>query len=565
MLTKNKSFGDKMLKKRTTFATVLYIVAILIAGSCDVAAKQVIKLFMNDPASPPLLPMISTALFCLNLAIYLFLLLFWVKSVLHRLLPSRERTYMIAAGLCCVSLILLRSIKYRMINGTDVVSLEVFWYLSYIPRTLLPALFLMMCIRIERHPKGKLDERAVLIPALAIIIGILTNRLHHFAFSPVGDLYMTGATDTYADNWLFYTYYAFSVLCVVIGLVLLTMANRRLHDVKKILLPFLFLLIIPSLFAVNSLLSSHDSVSMFKSAEIFSFGAIGIFESCIRNRLIPYNENYVGFFEQMRFPAMITDRSFVTEYSSALCIDATREQLKATLTAPIYPNEDTKLSANEITAGYAFYTEDESELHRMNEKLRDANELIAGENDLIRAENELEARQAQVDSRNLIYNRIAERMLPYHRRALGMIDSIDRDDPAFDQKIARLNLLNAYIKRGTNLLLTDEGKDYISINELKIALDELSLYESYLGMQAKISVTGERISRTDALDLYTAVFGILSSLSEQTTMINIVIDGSTLRITADGASDAELPRSIRAAESDGLYFFTFTAGEGGLS
>ena len=36
--------------------TVLFIAAILIAGTCDVIAKQVIKIFMNDTATPALLP-----------------------------------------------------------------------------------------------------------------------------------------------------------------------------------------------------------------------------------------------------------------------------------------------------------------------------------------------------------------------------------------------------------------------------------------------------------------------------------------------------------------------------
>lgn len=74
----------------------------------------------------------------------------------------------------------------------------------------------------------------------------------------------------------------------------------------------------------------------------------------------------------------------------------------------------------------------------------------------------------------------------------------------------------------------------------------------------KVVVTDDyRISRT--------YFEIISSLSEQATMLSIVIDGNTLRITADGAPDAELPRSVCATESDGLYFFVFTSGKGGLS
>ena len=552
-----------MMKKRTAVVTVLFIAAVLAAGTCDVIAKQIIKLFMNDPASSALLPLISTVMFCVNMCVYLFLLVFWTRSLHRRLLPSRERTYMMIAAICAVALMLLRTIRYRLIGETDYAFEEAIWYLYYIPRTLLPALFLMVCIRIERKPTGRLDERLVLIPALIIMLGILTNRLHHFAFLPVPDKPLTGHTFTYTDGWLIYVYDAFAVLCVIIGLVLLTRANRRPHDVKKVLLPFFFLLIIFALIGLNTLMSRLDNVSMFKSQEIISFSAVAIFESCIRNRLIPYNENYAGFFEQMHFPAMITDRGLSPEYRSAQSVSASREKLREALDNPMYLDDDTKLSAREITAGYSFYTEDESELKRLNEKLRDANELIEGENDLIQAENELKAKQAQVDSRNLIYARIAEKMLPYHRRALSMIDDMERSDVGFERKLARLNLLNAYIKRGTNLLLTDEGKEYISREELKGAFDELSLYLHYLGIQANIKVIGDAVSRSDALRLFTAVYEIASRLSDETSMLLIVVDGRSLRITSDGPSVSELPDGITVEESGELYFFAFTAEEGG--
>ena len=543
--------------------TVLWIAAILIAGMCDVAAKQIIKTFMNDPASPAILPLISTALFCLNMCIYLFLLVIWMRSVQRRLLPSRERTYMIIAALCAISLMLLRSVRYRMIGETDFALWEALWYLYYVPRTLLPAMFLMTCIRIERKPSSRLNERLVLIPTVILIIGILTNRLHHFAFHTVGDIPLTGNSSTYTDGWLIYAYNTFAILCVAIGLFLLTKANRRLHDVKKVLLPFFFLLIIFPLIGLNSVLSAVDNVSMFKSQEIISFSAVAIFESCIRNRLIPYNENYAGFFGQMRFPAMIADRSFSPAYRSAQSVDASPAQLADAVRNPVYIDEDTKLSAREITAGYAFYTEDESELRRLNEKLRDTNEMIEGENDLIQAENELKAKQAQVDSRNLIYARIAEHMLPYHRRALEMIDGMHRDAPDFEERLARLNLLNAYIKRGTNLLLAEEGKDAISLGELTRALDELSLYLSYLSVQTNIKTIGDTISRTAALALFTSVYEIVSALSDQTAMLHIVIDGETLRATCDGAPVSALPDSIGMIERGGLYFYSFTAREGG--
>lgn len=60
-----------------------------------------------------------------------------------------------------------------------------------------------------------------------------------------------------------------------------------------------------------------------------------------------------------------------------------------------------------------------------------------------------------------IYARIEEKMLPYHRRALQMLDDTGVGSPDFADRIARLSLLNLCIKRGTNLLLTGEGQKEI--------------------------------------------------------------------------------------------------------
>jgi hypothetical protein len=158
------------MKKRTNIATVLFVAGILLAGAANAFARQLIADYGADPNTPSILPFFSTVMFCLNLALYVFLLLFWVRSVQQRLLPGRERGYMIAAALCAISVLLLRSIKYRMIDDQSVVLLRYAWYLYYVPMTLMPALFLMMCIRVDRRGKGRFDERLLLIPAAVIIL-----------------------------------------------------------------------------------------------------------------------------------------------------------------------------------------------------------------------------------------------------------------------------------------------------------------------------------------------------------------------------------------------------------
>lgn len=552
------------MKKKTTTATILFIIGILLAGAANALGRQIIADYGADLTTPAILPFYSTLMFCVNLLLYLLLIIFWIYSVQKRLLPTRERAYMIAAACCAIGMLLLRSVKYRLIDDRSFELLRYVWYLYYVPMTLLPALFLMTCLRIERGGKGRFDERLLLIPAGVIILLFLTNDLHCLAFRPTKGLeLMNGGDASYTNGPLLYIYYGYFAVTVLFGMISLTRANSRSRDFKTIALPFVFLVGMLGLVMLNRAISLVQRPSMFTVPEIIAFGMIGVFESCIRNRLISYNGNYAGFFSQMRFPAIITHRDLTVAHRSAIPLTADRVQLEAALDAPVYTDENTKLTGKRIAAGCAFYSEDESELNRLNEKLVDANELLASENELIHAENELNARKAQVDSRNLIYARVSEKMLPYHRRALRMINDIHPDDADFSEKIARLNLLNAYIKRGTNLLLVEEDKESIPMRELKLAVEESARYLHYFGIQAGVTTAGDVIGRETALELYTMFFEISEALTERSSMMHIVVDGEQLRITADCGQPPALSPSVSVRERDGLYFFSYDNGKGG--
>ena len=88
----------------------------------------------------------------------------------------------------------------------------------------------------------------------------------------------------------------------------------------------------------------------------------------------------------------------------------------------MYPQEDIRLSGMEIRAGYAFWTEDESELHRENRRLEAANEILSEENSLIRAENELKEKKARLDAQNRVYDRIAAELFPRQKRIESLLE-----------------------------------------------------------------------------------------------------------------------------------------------
>ena len=548
------------MKKKTNIATVLFVFGLLLAGAANAVSRMLVQRYMADPGTSSYLPYLSTVMFCLNLAVYITLLLFWIRSLQVRLLPSRERKYLFAAAMCAVAMLILRSVKYRMIGDYEFIQQRYVWYLYYIPMLLMPTLFLMTCIRIEgKNRERRFDERLLLIPAAVMILLFLTNDLHHFAFAPVEGQPMNGSPITYTNQSLLYIYYGYYALTIGAGLVLVTAANRRLHSLRKAALPFLFLFIMLGLIVLDKLLTIASIPSMFLMPEIVSFGMIGVYESSIRNGLIPHNRNYAGLFASMPLPVLITRRDLTGVYRTARAVEADRDELRRSIGGHIYLNEDVKLSGREVSGGYAFYTEDESELNRLNERITEANELLESENELIQAENELRQRRALIDSRNLVYSRVAERMHPYYLRVQELLDSAQPDSEGFADTVARLNILNAYIKRGTGILLA-EGDGEIDNRELNIALEESARYLRYAGIEtAEAPYVDGTIDRDTAFELYASFEEIIETLPGTATMLSIAAEDGVIRMVADCSSMPELPPTPLPAavkESEGLYFFT---------
>ena len=95
------------------------------------------------------------------------------------------------------------------------------------------------------------------------------------------------------------------ILAIVAGLVLLFRETGRrpakgIALLAGVTLAWFIMLLMNML--VFDLLRVHQPYS---TQEINIFGMLGIFEVCIRNRLIPSNENHTGFFAQLGLPVMM--------------------------------------------------------------------------------------------------------------------------------------------------------------------------------------------------------------------------------------------------------------------
>ena len=485
----------------------------------------------------------TSAFFLTGLTIYVGLIVLWGNSVYRRLLPTRARDYTIAAAGMMLLAFLVRTVAYRIADSD--LSFRLAWYCAYIPYITIPLLFLFTCRDIERRGSARWDWLLALTAA-ALILGILTNDLHFLAFRPYsgGTAHWDGKDGTYDYGPLFWLVTAWIAGTALGGMALMIRADRQYKKRQVITwtaailsLDVFFLLLygdfFPALAAINP----------YRRIEVFCFSALGLWESCIRNRLIPRNENYAAFFSDMSLPIAITDRQFRLLYRTAAPFEASAEQMRSALDRPLLLDENTRLSGKPVQGGYAFWTEDVSAVNQINEQLREANQTLAEENDLIHAENALREKRALVESRNSIYNEISAALYPCQRR---IRDALMRARPGtedFRRTVTQTAVMNAYVKRRTNLMLLAAEEGRIRAQELRLSIEESVRYLNLHGVHSSVEgEIGGLLCREEALAVYDSFEMLMEKMLPEMTQLLVSLSDTRIRLTVEGRKALEAPR-----------------------
>ena len=536
--------------------TVLFSGFLLLAGVAYLFTRTYISI-------------VDTFMFSANFIIYIGLLFSWTYSVRMRLLPTRARGYILAASVLMVMVLLVRFLRYRVL--LEVVSSRYTDYAINIPLVLIPTLFLMTCIRIHRgegdEQNGK--ERLLLIPACTLLLLILTNDLNQLFYRrliPLSEFH--GVIGTYTYGPLFYFMYGWMGLMLLAGFVIL-IRNAWQRNTRGLIRFAAVFLIWAGLSLFNRLFfTARDMLRMYHGPEIHVFSLLGLFEVCIRSRMIPYNENYTGFFSNLGLPVLITNDALTPVYETDLPIKAYDAQLAAAVKAPVYPDEDTRLSGMKLRPGYAFWAEDESELHRESRRLAEANEILSEENDLIAVENELRERKAHLDTQNQVYDRIAAALFPKQKQIEKLLESVSPESDRFPAVLAACCVLNAYCKRKSNLMLLSEENLPKPNRELFLSLKESASYLKCCGIDA--AAMGEEYSEMpiDSVHaLYDSFETLIEAFLPYMHRMTVSLSGNGIRIAMEADQSPGLPITvlpIECSESDGCFFLTIQA-EGGAS
>ena len=549
-------------RKKTTY---LFLAFLLLGGVVNIIATG------NNAFK-------DTLLFCLQYLIYSGLLIFWIVTVVRRLLPSRTRNYIVTSAFFMLFFFVLRTIRFRILIDLDLYRYG--WYLYYMPMLMIATFFLMACLRLgSGTSKRQFNEKLLLIPSGLLILSILTNDLHHLAFDPhPGVAAFYGEPGTYSHGVLFYAVYAWIILMVFLGILYLFLLSRRLGNWKKILMPLLFLLLMPILVKVQELLQFAGIPQLYGFSEIVIFCLLGIFESLIRSKLIPYNENYEDFFKNLSVRAVVTDQDLVPAFETAAPVTASSDQLRLSLQSSVMLDKDTRLSGARIHAGYVFSLQDESRIRELNEELRNANEILSMENELAERSRELDLERTGIEERSNLYVNAAKAVYPTQLKISELLRRTVPEDPGFRKNVAHILIYESFVKRKANFVMLGAERDTVTCSELSAAIRESLFYLCYLGIETTLDAKAVRdFPWSEALGIYEAFCSILECLLDRTAEIWVRLSDHELIMMADTDQDidlaqidlsglpeggSELKRNIRKTCEDGQFTVRIRTGGG---
>ena len=506
----------------------------------------------------------SPAVSHLRSGIYVFLFCVWCYSLWLRIVQTQVRRYLLAISVLMVLWILLRSIKFS-IENTD--AERRLWYFYYFPMLFIPMLSVFVSRSLGKGEDFRLPRWSKLLyfPTLLLLLLVLTNDLHQQVFSfPSGVL--SDQAYRYESGYFFVL--AWEALCA--GFALLSMVkNCRIPRSRRIrwlpLVPLALSLAYAYAYAEKVhwvwVLAGDMTVSQ---CLIFA----SILECCIQCGLIQSNLGYDELFEATSLPVQITDPAFCPQYVSAAMQEALpQSELRQMQQDTVHLSDDTLLKRHRLRRGWVFWKEDISALNQIRKELELTREELRDTGDVLTAEKAQHARWLKLTEENRLYDMMeaqTARQIAMLRDLLAELQKTEDSNRA-RHLLGQVIIIGTYIKRRSNLIFVGEQRGAISVQELRLCLNESSENIIVYGADCKTIVKGEgQLTVEQATQVYDLFEAVVETELESLRALLISIEVGKWVEVALCVSAAEPLCGLRARfpdleweqDEDGLQYVT---------
>ncbi len=401
----------------------------------------------------------------------------WTISVYNRIMQSRVRTYLMLIGVNIIFWISIRSIKWGPF-GKMVLGDRLAWYMYYIPMIMIPLLFFFaaLCVGEDENYKPNKKWNLLFIPAVLLILLVLTNDLHFIVFSDFDlNAHMYGMD--YEHRIGYYIIAIFLSSLIVLSTALIIKKFRYSATTRKASrLPLLVVGGIIVYTVLYVLKPNYGIGYYFMDVTMFSCtAAVAFWEACIRTGLVHSNNLHKEFFEMGTSNAQILNLKGEVVYTAESALPISNEKFKTLIEHNITEyDENTLLHILPIKGGYVSWSSDISKIKNAISELEKVNESLYKEINLLNLQNENKKEGTRAKKLNELQNVLLTETLPYSEKIKNtVIDNEKATLKEMKQLLFETSVISAYIKRKVNLILTDQTEKCISTDEMHRAFLEI--------------------------------------------------------------------------------------------
>ena len=502
---------------------------------------------------------------CVTKSVFISLVLLeWILSVRRRFPQKQLRSNVTAFAVLFMLLELLSTVKYCMVTRGGTAA-RWLWYAYYLPLVFAPLFMFYAALCFGKSDDFKISKKWywLMLPAALLSGGVLCNDRHQLAFRFPNGFENWEAGYTHGILYFLASGWAVLGLLSVIVLMIRSTYDRRL--MKKLWIPGTVLV----LMAIYPLLYAYPGrevgflQKIFEMNDFICVSCVVLWESLVAARVIVSNSDYPAIFAASSLRAGLADRDFRVRQTSANAISPQPEELrKAQNGELLLPDGDTLLKVRQVRGGWFYWTEDISDLRRLNEELEDTAGYLTEENDMMRLSVELDEEKKRTAAQTRLIDSITESLRPQLEQLGAWMQDAPEDEHAFRASLKKASVLLAYVKRRGNLLMQADEYSMLNGEELRLCFEESARALRQAGVACSVAADGQiRISVQTAAALYeafeTALECVLPVLNEMQVTLETKNGGSlTLHVTAqtqtavrsDKTFDA-IRRTLAAAES----------------
>ncbi len=426
----------------------------------------------------------------LRSGIYVFLFGAWGLSIRFRIVQTHVRRYLLMIAALMMLWLLLRSVKFSIDN---VDAERLLWYCYYVPMLFIPMLSMFVSLSLGKPENFQLPRwtKLLYLPTTLLLLLVLTNDLHQCVFFfPSG--VMSDQDYRYKAGYFLVVMWEF--LCAVVSITMILHNCRIPHSRRFRWLP-LVPLVMSVGYAVAYVRGTHW-VWVIAGDMTVTLCLIfaSIFESCIQCGLIQSNLGYDELFEATSLPVQITDRALCPQFvSAAMQQPLPQSELRSMQQDSVRLSGDTLLKRHALRRGWVFWKEDVSELNQLRQELEMTRDELRDTGDILAAENAQRARLLKLTEENRLYDMMeaqTARQIAMLRDLLAELQKTEDSDRA-RHLLGQVIIIGTYIKRRSNLIFVGEQRGAISVQELRLCLNESSENIIVYGADCKTIVKGE--------------------------------------------------------------------------